>query len=239
MKKVAIGLVAILLAGMGTAATAADTVPQAVSEQLKRIVPARAPDVIRATPVLGLYEVRYGTTVIYLSDDGRFLIDGSVLDLEQRKNLTEESIKGARLEVLNGADEGGMVVYQPKETKRTLTVFTDIDCPYCRRLHEERQALLDAGVKLRYLLYPRAGVGSGAYVKAVNVWCAEDRNQAMDDAKAGMGLENRECETPILDHIRLGATFGLKGTPHIVLDDGDVIGGYMPADKLIERLGLK
>ncbi len=241
MKKRMVNLVSGLLltfSGGLSFPVMADQIPAAVTEQLNLLAPSRAPDQLSETPVPGLYLVRYGTSVLYISADGRYLIDGSMLDMAERKNLTEESIAMARLEVLNGLDESEMVVYTPKETKRTITVFTDIDCPYCVRLHEERQALLDAGIKMRYLLYPRAGINSPSYDKAVNVWCAEDRARAMTQAKAGEKLEAKSCETPILSQIQLASIFGLKGTPHIVIDNGEVIGGYMPAPKLIQQLNL-
>jgi len=218
----------------------AEEIPTAVITQLSQLVPSGGPDEISKTPIPSLYEARFGTTILYISADGRYLIDGSVLDLKAQKNITEESMQSARAEVVNGLEEGEMVVYAPKgKPRNTLTIFTDIDCPYCVRLHEERQTLLDAGIKLRYLLYPRAGINSPSYDKAVNVWCAESRTEAMTLAKEGMDLEAKECETPILSQIQLASTFGLKGTPHIVIDTGEVIGGYMPAGRLIEKLGLQ
>ncbi len=215
----------------------AEDIPEAVQLQLQRILPKQqTPDAVEPTPLAGLYEVRIGASILYISEDGRYLIDGSLLDLEQRINLTEQSQKQGRLELLNTLDESEMVVYRPQQLKRTLTIFTDIDCPYCVRLHKERSKLLDAGIQLRYLLYPRAGIGSASYHKAVNVWCSEDRAAALTEAKAGVDVEAEACETPILSHIQLAAAFGLKGTPHIVVDDGEVIAGYMPAEKLIEKL---
>ncbi len=239
MKKIVVNLVSGVVAGLFSAAVWGAEIPAAVTAQLHNLLPDKRPDAVQATPVGGLYEARFGTSVLYISADGRYLIDGNLLDMEQRKNLTEVTIERARVEILGQLDEAEMVLYLPQETRRTLTIFTDIDCPYCVRLHEERKALLDAGVKLRYLLYPRAGINSPSWDKAVNVWCSENRAEALTDAKAGVELESKSCETPILSHIRLASTFGLKGTPHIVVDNGEVIGGYMPAQKLIERLGLQ
>ncbi len=214
-------------------------IPEAVTARLHTMVPGTLPDEVAATPVPGLYEARFGTTILYLSADGRYLIDGEVLDLKSRKNLTDGRIAIARVEILERLDESEMVVYTPQQTRRTLTIFTDIDCPYCVRLHEEREALLDAGIKLRYLLYPRAGFNSPSYHKAVTVWCSEDRAEAMTLAKAGVELEQQRCENPVLEQIRLASSFGLKGTPHIVVDSGEVISGYMPAANLIRKLGIE
>ncbi|MBT3196870.1 MAG: DsbC family protein [Gammaproteobacteria bacterium] len=217
---------------------AADEIPQAVSDQLQQMVPGNTPSEVSLTPIPDLYLVRFGTTVLYLSADGKYLFDGQMLDLEARKNLTNEAISKARVDILEGMDESAMVLFTPSETKRTLTIFSDIDCPYCVRLHAERETLLSAGVKLRYILYPRTGINSPSYHKAVSVWCAEDRAAAMTQAKAGMPPEDKVCENPIASQMELASAFGLKGTPHIVIDDGDVIGGYMPAKKLLQKLGL-
>ncbi len=214
-------------------------IPQAVTSRLHSMIPGSSADEVTATPVPGLYEARFGTTILYLSADGRYLIDGQLLDLKSRKNLTDGRIAAARVEILERLDESEMVVYSPEQTRKTLTIFTDIDCPYCVRLHEEREALLDAGIKLRYLLYPRAGFNSPSYHKAVTVWCSEDRAEAMTLAKAGVALEQERCENPVLEQIRLASSFGLKGTPHIVVDSGEVISGYMPATDLIRKLGLE
>ena len=238
MKKIIANVVSVVAMSLVLFQVSAAEIPQAVTAQLQNLVPSKVPSMVRETPVPGLYEARFDPSILYISADGRYLIDGSMLDMVQRKNLTEVSVEAARAEVLNGLDESEMVVYAPEQTKRTLTIFTDIDCPYCVRLHEERQALLDAGVKLRYLLYPRAGINSPSYDKSVNVWCSKDRAQAMTDAKSGVELESSSCETPIVSHIKLASAFGLKGTPHIVIDDGEVIGGYMPAKNLLQKLGL-
>ncbi len=213
-------------------------IPQAVVDQLQAMLPGNSLSELRTTPIPGIYEARYGATILYLSADGRYLIDGEILDLRSKENLTDSRIAAARVEILNGLDESEMVVYAPEEARLILTIFTDIDCPYCVRLHEEREALLDAGIKLRYLLYPRAGFNSPSYDKAVTVWCSEDRAVAMTQAKAGEVLDSISCENPVMSQMRLASSFGLKGTPHIVVDNGEVISGYMPAANLINKLGL-
>ncbi len=239
MNKAINSLLVGCLLGLSSGVVVAMEIPAAVTTQLHNLLPNKAPSEVKATPVPGLYEARFGTSILYISADGRYLIDGSMLDMERRENLTEASVQRARVEILASMEESEMVVYSPDEVKRTLTIFTDIDCPYCVRLHEEREALLNAGVKLRYLLYPRAGIGSPSYDKSVNVWCSENRAEALTEAKAGVELDSKSCETPILSHIQVASAFGLKGTPHIVIDDGEVIGGYMPAKNLIQKLGLR
>ena len=230
-------LMTLSIATLDVVASESKEAPSAVVEKLQSIVPAKSPDSITETQISGLYEARYGTTILYISADGRYLIDGSMLDLQTRANLTEQAIAKVRVDMLSRLDESEMINYIPESVKRTLTIFTDIDCQYCVKLHEERKQLLAAGIKLRYLLYPRAGFNSPSYNKAVTVWCSKDRAEALTDAKAGMVPDAIECENPILSQMSLATAFGLKGTPHIVIDDGETISGYMPAKALIKKLG--
>jgi thiol:disulfide interchange protein DsbC len=129
-----------------------------------------------------------------------------------------------------------MVIYAPEEARHTVTVFTDIDCGFCRRLHAEMDQYHAQGIAIRYLFYPRAGIGSDSYAKAVSVWCADDRKGAMDDAKAGKSVPAKSCENPVEEHYELGQQMRLQGTPALVLADGEVVPGYVPADKLRRAL---
>jgi len=137
-----------------------------------------------------------------------------------------------RVSALDKLGEDQMVVFSPKNPKHTVTVFTDIDCPYCRKLHQEMDGYLKEGIKVRYLFFPRAGIGSKSYDKAVSVWCSADRNQAMTDAKAGKDLGNKTCDNPVATHYKLGEELGVQGTPAIVTDDGRMIPGYLPPERL-------
>jgi len=204
-------------------------VPDQVQARLNSLVPGAAPDSVTETPVKGLYEVTYGPEVVYLSRDGRYMLSGSLYDLDTRKNLTDGRRTAARKAVLDQLNEDEMVVYAPEHTKHTITVFTDVDCPYCRKLHSEIGQYEDLGIKVRYLMFPRAGVGSASYDKAVSILCSEDRNKAMDKAKAGLPVEPRKCANPVESQLRLGREMGVTGTPAIVLEDGELIPGYRPA----------
>jgi thiol:disulfide interchange protein DsbC len=129
-----------------------------------------------------------------------------------------------------------MVVFAPEKTKHTVTVFTDIDCPYCVRFHQQVPELNENGVKVRYLAFPRSGVDSAAYRKAVSVWCAEDRSRAMTDAKAGRNVPEKSCDNPVGEHFETGRALGITGTPTLVLDNGKVVPGYVPTNQLIAAL---
>lgn len=195
---------------------------------------------IRKSPVSGLYEMIYDTNIAYVSADGRYLIvNGQLVEPESGRNLTADRRQQLVLAEINAVNEANMVVFAPKKTLRTITVFTDVDCPYCARLHQEVPALNRAGVKVRYLLYPRAGLGSESAKRIESVWCAKDRQQAMTTTKAGGKVESKSCANPIKDHLELGRRVGVNGTPALVLDDGRMIPGYAPASALLNELGMK
>ncbi len=223
----------LLVLGLSCVAGAAGTAPtEALAAKLNTLVPGVRPDSIKPTPVAGIYEVAYGTEVVYFTADGRYMFNGSLFDMNTRQDLTDQTRNGARKAALDRLDEGDMVVYSPKETKHTITVFTDVDCPYCRKLHAEMSQYQDLGIKVRYLLFPRTGVGSPSYKKAVSVWCAEDRNKAMDLAKQGKPVEEKTCENPVKEQMRLGQVIGVRGTPAILFDNGQLIPGYRPAKEI-------
>ena len=213
--------------------TLAQSVPQMVQDRAAELIPDRLPDSVVATPVAGLYEVTFGTQVVYLFEDGQHLLSGDLIDLDRGTNLTEDARKVGRKAVINGLDEAGMVVFSPSETISSITVFTDTECGYCVRLHNEIDQLLAAGVEVRYLGYPRAGVQSPSFDTLVSVWCSDDPQQAMTDAKSGRTVEPRSCKTDIARHMEAAEGVGVRGTPTIVLQDGKTIPGYVPAGELI------
>ncbi|GAB6042220.1 bifunctional protein-disulfide isomerase/oxidoreductase DsbC [Endothiovibrio diazotrophicus] len=206
---------------------------------LARVLPNVAVDGVAPSPIAGLYTVTAGSRIFYMSGDGANLIRGDFFDLKSHRNLTDEHITKVRKKALDDLDEKQMVVYSPEKPKHTITVFTDIDCPYCRKLHHEMADYNAAGIEVRYLFYPRAGVGSPSYDKAVSVWCADDRNAALDKAKNGEEIEAKKCDNPIADQMALGDVFGVRGTPAIVLESGQVLPGYIPPARLAAMLDDK
>lgn len=241
MKRVVLFAAALLLASV---VHAADTVSEATKARLKGVlaqVMQGSPDAISATPIPGLYEAAYGAQLFYLSEDGRYLINGEVFDVQKRVSLTEQRRSQARLTALKSLGESSMIVYPAKgKVKHTITVFTDVDCGYCRKLHQGMAEMNGLGITVRYLSFPRAGVGSDSFKKAVDIWCAKDRNKAMDLAKAGQPVtDTQSCSAPIERHMALAATFGVNGTPAIVADDGRMLPGYLPPKQLLDTLDGK
>lgn len=201
----------------------------------KTLGPIKA-DVIAPTPVKGIYEVVSGPHVVYMSADGRYMFQGELMDMHTRMSLTEPRRREITLATIEAVDEAQMVVYEPEKPRHTITVFTDIDCGYCRKLHNEMDDYLEAGIRVRYMMFPRAGKGSDAYNKAVAVFCADDPNQAMTDAKNGKPIEMKTCDTPIDKHMALVEQLGARGTPFIIFENGQTQPGYVPAKQMAKVL---
>ncbi len=192
---------------------------------------------IRESPVPGLYEVMVGARIVYVSADGRFLLNGQMIDLANQANLTEDRLSDVRAEWAAGLDESRMVIFEPAgDTRHTITVFTDIDCGYCRTMHKDIDGLLTQGVRVRYLLYPRNGPGTESAKKADHVWCSADRNDALTRAKAGKRVTAPACETPIIANFELGRTVPVTGTPTLITEGGNLIPGYLETAKLVAEL---
>lgn len=225
-------LATLIVVVVATPLYAEDKIVAELKDKLAALVPGQTPDSVAPSPIAGLYQIRYGTQVIYVSSDGRYVLEGSLLDLKERRNLTEEARSGARKEVMDAMGEEKMIVFAPEKTKHTITVFTDVDCPYCVKLHKEMAEYNAAGIKVRYVLYPRAGVGSPSYQTSVSVWCADDRQDALTRAKNREPVESKTCDNPVVEHLQLGRAVGVSGTPAIVLEDGEMIPGYRPAREL-------
>ncbi|MFP4682537.1 MAG: DsbC family protein [Ectothiorhodospira sp.] len=219
------------------AASADSDTLKSLRERMAELIPDTEPSDIRETPVPGLYAVRYGAQLFYITGDGEYVLEGSMVEVDTGRNLTEASRAVGRREMLAQVDEGDMVIYPAEGDKQhEITVFTDVECPHCQRLHGEVEALNAAGVTVRYLMFPRSGEGSPGFEKMTRVWCAEDPAAAMDRAKAGKDLKAAECDTPVREHMTLGQRMGVRGTPAIVLESGEMLPGYRPADRIIEAL---
>jgi len=195
--------------------------------------PEVRPEQIVPSPVQGLYEVRIGSKIAYVSADGRYLLQGEIIDLDTDLNLTESRREGMRRDVLAGVSEAGMIVFAPaKKPTSTITVFTDVDCGYCRKLHKQIGDYNARGIKVRYMYFPRSGPGTESWTKAEQVACAKDPRVALTRAKLGETLKDKPCQpNPVAQHYEIGRDFGLQGTPAIILESGELIGGYLdPAE---------
>lgn len=209
----------------------------AVATALVRLLP-EGDYTVRPSPITGFQEVAHGAQVFYLSDDGRYALQGELYELETERSLTEERRGELRLALLAALKTEDLIVFAPEEgeTKHVLHVFTDVDCTYCRRLHAEIAEYNALGIEVRYLAFPRSGVDSPVYHKMVSVWCAEDRRAAMTLAKAGDSVPDADCDHPVREQIDLAGSFGVTGTPTLVFPDGSSLPGYVPPAQLAAYL---
>lgn len=212
--------------------------PAAIKKSMAEIIPNVPIRSIKPSRIAGLFEVRIGAEVYYVTSDGRFLINGDIINMKSRLNLTAVARRQIRLELVNEVSEDKMIIYEPGKTKRTVTVFTDVDCPYCRKFHKDVPALVKGGIRIRYLVFPRDGLATSTYQKSVSVWCSPDRKKALSIAKSGGKLKNRTCTNPIAEHFELAGRVGITGTPTLVVDDGQILPGYVPPDRLFVLLGI-
>lgn len=208
----------------------------AIRQAITKSMPSVKVDSVKPAVVKGLFEVVVGANIYYVSEDGKYLLQGRLVDVAARKDLTEEKLNVTRKLAIEKMGQANMIVFKPKITKYTVTIFTDIDCGYCRKLHSEIDQYLAQGITIQYLFFPRAGKGSDSYNKAVSVWCAEDRNAALTAAKKDQKLPEKTCTNPIDRHMQLAAEFDVKGTPMIISENGNVYPGYLPAKQLVEAL---
>lgn len=234
MKSLHRALIASLLLVLSQVSAADDF--RAIQERLGSLVPNVEDLIIAETPMPGLIQVRIGGDIIYMSEDGRYLVQGRVIDLETQRDLTESAMSAIRKEQLQALDSSDFVTFGNDNAEFEVLVFTDPDCGFCRRLHEKMDEYNALGIRIHYLAFPRAGEGSTTYNNMVSVWCAEDRQGAMDIAKLGQTPRAATCDNPVMDQYRLGQTLGVTGTPSLMTFDGDIIPGYVPPDQLRERL---
>ncbi len=234
-------LVTSLMAGDPALAAeeSADAELEAVRARMDGLFQEISPENVSRSAVDGWYTVHKGSIVAYVSADGRYLLQGDMIDLDRQVNLSEEARTESRREVMSSIKDDQVILFSPAEVKHTITVFTDVDCTYCRKLHSQIDEYLAAGIQIRYLLYPRNGPASSSWNTSEDVWCARDRGKALTAAKLDRNFETNKCDASAISrHYMLGQDVGLTGTPAIVFDDGTLLSGYLPPASLASRLDL-
>lgn len=198
-------------------------------------------DNVRPSPVDGLYEIQHQREFAYVTADGRYLLRGDLVDLKTGEELTENRRRVDRLDVLARLGSKKLIEFAPPPpmaAKYTVTVFTDIDCGYCRKLHSEIAQYNAKGIAIRYAFYPRSGPDTESWYSAEAVWCAADQRKALTEAKAGaqIKLKGKACDNPVAEEFQLAQDMGIRGTPMMVLPNGDIYPGYVPAAQLAAKL---
>ncbi len=201
-------------------------------------IPGAKPENLRASPIPGVYEMTRGADIAYVSSDGKFAIVGDLYDIRSNANLTENKRRDARLKLLAAVPESQMLVFSPPSPKYTVTVFTDIDCSYCRKLHSQIADYNRLGIRVRYLFYPRTGPDTDSWAKAEQVWCSSDRKDTFTRMKRGENVSGpKQCKSsPVAQDYALGQKLDIGGTPALLLEDGELLSGYLPPVMLAQHL---
>lgn len=235
-------LIALTLAAVVTyaqtrpAAPAAAGGDAAIRAAIAKSIPGTTIDSIKPSLITGFREVALGTRVVYVSLDGKYLIQGALVQLESRTNLTDASEARLRQGILSTVGDDRRIVFSPAKPKYRVTVFTDLDCGYCRKLHSQIADYNRAGISVEYLMYPRAGLTSPTYSQAVSVWCSADRRKALTEAKLDHLPPAKTCTNPVADDYKLGQRIGVDGTPAIYAADGNYLGGYLSPGDMVAKL---
>ena len=228
---------AALLLAVGVNAADVDPKLEAVRAKVSEMFEFIDPEHVNQSPMDGWYTIQKGSIVAYVSDDGRYLLQGDLIDLDNSVNLSEESRAESRRALMKSLDDDDAILFSPAETKFSVTVFTDVDCAYCRKLHSQIDEYMSQGIAVRYVLYPRNGPASRAWTTSEDILCSRDRNTALTAAKLDREFQTSKCDASMLTrHYSLGQDIGLSGTPAIVLEDGKMIEGYMAPAALGARL---
>ena len=209
---------------------------QALETKIRALAPNATSIAISETPIDGIVQVQLMNEIYYATADAQYLIAGRIIDLDTRVNLTDQAKAGLRKDLIKDLDRTQQISFAPEAPEYELMVFTDIDCGYCRKLHNQIDEYMAEGIAIHYMAFPRAGVGSHSFDKYVSVWCAEDQQIALTDAKSGGEPEPMQCDNPVTEQYDLGRAIGVTGTPALVTDDGTLIPGYMPPKELKDRL---
>jgi len=229
-------------------AAQADPLPAAPTEPvpegdpriaLSAKMPGTRPEDLRVTPVPGIYEIAHNGEVSYVSADGQYVFSGDLYKVTANgdfPNLSEARRREMRLQMLAAMPESEMIQFGAANAPHVITVFTDMDCQWCRHMHAEIADYNKQGIRVRYISYPRTGPNTESWDKAVAVWCAKDRNAALTDAKLGKPVKSAQCDAPVARQFRLGQQFALTGTPGVVLETGELIPGYLQPKDMLQAI---
>lgn len=219
-------------ADLATAAIVPGSPAALARDALRGINPDVQIEQIDPAPLAGFQQAVVGGQVVYVSNDGKYLLQGTLYDIGARQDVGEAALAKLRVKLLRGVPVGERIVFAPPAPKYTVTVFTDVECGYCRKLHSQIADYNRQGIAVQYLAFPRMGLGSEDFRKMVAVWCAADPKQALTDAKSDRPVPYRNCTNPVTMQYHLGQRLGLTGTPMILAADGTQLGGYVPPEQL-------
>ncbi|SRR5579883_294296 len=222
-----------------SAQAGATTAPQAVIDAVRRLAPSVKIEAVDKTPLPNIYQVVARGQVVYVSADGRYMFQGDAFDLKTGAALSDARMDQLRRDALAQVPPDRMIRFAPAHPKYTVTVFTDVDCPYCRAFHAHIDDYNKVGIAVNYLFWPRTGLDTPSYYKAISVWCAADRKRAFTAAKAGIDPRPARCDNPVKHDFELGLELGVDGTPAIIASNGALMNSYATPEQLLRWLGEK
>ncbi len=229
--------VVLVLLACASCASAEDPQLDQVRKKVMANLPGIEKEMITPSTAPGLYQIQKGSVFGYVTADGRYLISGDMVDIVSGEEVTEKQRQGARMAVIKQFGPDSVIEFAPKDPKYVVTVFTDIDCGYCRKLHSEMSQYHANGIAIHYLFYPRSGPNTESFSKAQSVWCSADRKEALTQAKRGVDIKTPgSCANPVLKQYEAGEALGINATPMLILPDGEIVRGYVPAHALAMRL---
>jgi len=234
-------IILIFSAGCSASSSADIKEIEAVKRKLTDILPNEINLIsIQETDLNGFYEVIFeGIEPLYVSSDGNYLVSGDIylITKDGLVNKSESRRDYQRKTLIGGLNESELITFEPRKINHNIFVFTDVDCGYCRQFHNQIDEYLELGIRVNYLAYPRAGIGSDSFNKISSAWCNEDPNYSLTLLKQGQDIETKLCEdNPVEKHFNLGNTIGVQGTPSIITDEGKMIPGYLPPQDLLNIL---
>ena len=237
----AVGALLITAARVNAAGSSAPANPPADPNADPRIAIAKRlgtnVEEIHPSAIPGLYEVTHGTEVLYITGDRHYLISGDLYDIDRKVNLTDQRRAVARAVLLGKLSDDQAIIFGPPNPQYTITVFTDVDCQYCRKLHSQITEYNKLGIRVRYVFFPRSGPNTSSWHKAEAVWCSANRQDALTRAKLGQDIPvKQQCQTPVAKTYELGQELGMHGTPGIFTSRGDYIAGYMSPTEMLDKL---
>ncbi|WP_179482461.1 thioredoxin fold domain-containing protein [Rhodanobacter sp. K2T2] len=213
-----------------------------VRESIAKVSSKAVIDEIDVAPIPGFYMVIVSGQMLYVSADGKYMLNGELVDLSSKQNTSKLAWANFRKAQIAKVPASQRIVFAPAHPKVTISVFTDVNCAFCRALHEHIADFNKAGIAVEYLAWPREGVTTTAgrptptYTEMVSVWCASDRKAAFSAAIDGKAPKPATCTNPVKDQFDLGLKLGLDGTPTIYGPDGRVLGGYVTPDQLLRAI---
>ena len=191
------------------------------------------------TDMPGIYWVTgEGVPPFFADKAGKHIIQGQIIAVGEPipVDISAALVADTAQKALKAVDKKDMIVYPAiGETKSVLYAFTDADCGYCRKMHEEMVDINSRGIEVRYLAWPRS---QESIPKMEAIWCSEDRNAAMDQAKMGADVQGPTCNNPVQQQVALGAALGVRGTPAVFTETGEQVGGYLPVAELTQALNI-